>query len=92
MHIFASVCLTAHPSKSAELLKYIHNRKKIEAGKTSVCVNNFFVKYLNRYVAYKIVSGFSVGFRLHYSGPRTHLESSNLVLAHTHLEDSIEKS
>lgn len=66
-----------------------------ELGKTpinkSVLKKKYLVNYPNRSVANTVLSGFSVGFRLHYSSPRTHLECSNLVLAHQHPQETITK-
>lgn len=54
-------------------------------------LKNYLVNYPNKSIANKLLSGFSVGFRLHYSGPRIHIESSNLISAHQHPRETMEK-
>lgn len=65
-----------------------------DLGKTPInklVLNNYLVNYPNKTKANKLLSGFSVGFRLHYSGPRLHIESSNLISTHQHSRETMEK-
>lgn len=54
-------------------------------------LNNYLVNYPNKTKANKLLSGFSFGFRLQYFGPILHIESSNLITAHQHPRETMEK-
>ena len=47
-------------------------------------LSKYLANYPNRHVANKLLSGFSEGFYLHFSGPRTHIANHNLVSAYQH--------
>lgn len=63
-------------------------------GKTpfnQLVLNNYLVNIPNKTIANKLLSGYSLRFCLHYSGPRLHIESSNLISAHQHPRETMEK-
>ena len=63
-------------------------------GKTPIKVSvlsKYLADYPNKHVANKLLSGFSEGFYLHFSGPRTHIDNHNLVSAYQHPRELLEK-
>ena len=63
-------------------------------GKTPIKVSvlsKYLADYPNKHVANKLLSGFSEGFYLHFSGPRTHIDNHNLVSAYQHPRELLKK-
>ena len=55
-------------------------------------LSKYLANYSNRHVANKLLSGFSEGFYLHFSGPRTHIDNHNLVSAYQHPRELLKKN